>query len=440
MPIDLLASQPKDLLSSEFNNKSIWSAVGAEVTPQMKVEHPILSGIAQAGQDLATVPANFFNQFLLNAPRAIANKSGYDYPKAEDKNVENVANVAGFIGGIKNPIAIANPIAAGATYGALYSNKDNIGLDKKSIENRIIGAGIGTAGGALLQQIQKGLSSGNVINRFIGTRKKDFLFGRNPGQAIADEKLIAGTPEELSSQINDKLSSYGRKINDIVSKSNKTVDISDTIAPFDTAINQAATNNDQNLVNRLNEIKIAITNKLAVDPKGLIQVQGNRNISSLSPLEATEVKRIIGEKAKFTGNPSDDKLVNNVLKQAYGTIRRKIERVVPEVAPLNQRYADLKVGNIAIARKDFSRTPLMGMLGGVGRGALAGLVASHGNPVGVALGAVAEPLLERTLNNTRAKTIQAMIYKSGEQVKNKFVANNQELLGIANIINSSNNR
>lgn len=444
MPKDLLADQPKDLLANDIQNnssKSIWSAVGAEITPQMQVAHPVLSGIAQAGQDLATVPANFFNQFLLNAPRAIVNKAGYDYPKAQDKNVENVANIAGLVGGLKNPISIKNPIAAGATYGALYSNKDNIGLDKQSLENRISGAAVGTAGGALLAGIQKGLNSGNVINKFIGTRKKDFLYGRNPGQAIADEKLIAGSPEDLSAQINDKLNKYGEQINNVVSKSYKKVNISDSIFPFNSAINKAASSNDQNLVNRLNEIKTAITNKLSLDPAtGNIQVQFKRDLNSLSPLEATEIKRIIGEKAKFTGNPSDDKLVNNVLRQSYGNIRREIEKAVPEVTSLNQRYADLKVANIAIARKDFSKTPFMGLLGGIGRGAIGGFVASHGNPIGAAVGSVAEPILERLTNNTGAKTVQAAIMKSGEQLKNKIANNNQELLGISNILNQSNNR
>lgn len=421
--------------------RNIWKDIGAEVTPAMKVEHPVLSAIASAGQDLATAPANFANQFLLNAPRAVLNKAGYAFPTSEDKRIQNVSSGLGVIGALSNPITIKNPILAGAIYGGAYSNKDNLGLDQKAIMNRIQGAAGGALTGGILSSLGKAFSSGGVINKFIGTRKKDFLFGRNPGQAVADEGIIAANPEDLSSQISNKLSQYGQQINDVVSKSSKNINISDSIKPFDEAINKAATNNEQDLVNRLNDVKTAITNKLGIDAgTGKIQIQGNRNISSLSPLEATEIKRIIGEKAKFTGNPSDDKLVNNVLRQAYGTIRRQIEEAVPEVSSLNQRYADLKVANLAIARKDFTKTPIVGLLGGVGRGALGGFIASHGNPIGAAIGSIAEPLLERATNNARTKTIQAMIYKAGETVKQKALANNQELLGIQNILNQSKNQ
>lgn len=421
--------------------KDPWSAIGADITPQMREQHPILSAIAQTGQDVLKIPADFGNQFLLNAPRAILNKIGYSFPDTKNIAAKTAANMAGVAGMIMNPIKIKNPLAAGAVIGSLYSSEDNIGLDKKSLLNRVTNGTISAASGGILSSIGKSFNSGDVINRFIGSRKKDFLFGRNPGQAIADEGIIAGNPEDLSSKIGDKLTDYGKKINDALNvHSNKNVDISDAVKPLDEAINKAVTGNDQALVTRLNDAKTAITNKLNLDSTGKIQVQFKRDLSKLSPTEATDVKRIIGEMTKFTGLPSADNISNKALLKAYGIIRSKIEQIAPEVAPLNQKYADLKVAQIAIGRKDFTKTPLTSTLGGVGRGAVLGYLAGAGNPMAGALGAIAEPLLERATNNARTKTIQAMIYKTGEKAKNAALSNHQELLGISNILNKSNNQ
>lgn len=435
-------STPSIDLNNQEEKKSPWSALGAEITPQMKEQNPILSAIAQTGQDALKIPADFVNQFLFNAPRALLNKYGYSFPETTNPVAKTVANAAGVAGAIKNPVAIVNPILAGAVYGGLYSTPDNMALDKKSLINRAIGVTGGAFTGGVLSGIGKSFNSGDVINRFIGTRKKDYLFGRNPGQAVVDEKILAGNPEELSTKISDRLNEYGKRIEDILAPhSNKKINISEALSPLDEAINKAAVNNDQALVNRLTETKTALTNKLAIDPStSSIQVQGKRNITGLSPQEATDIKRIVGEKINFTGSPSADKFSNDALLKVYGGLRKEIEKAVPEVAPLNQRYADLKVANIAIGRKDFTKTPFISTLGGVGRGAALGLLAGSGNPLAGVTGAVIEPILERATNNARTKTIQAMIYKAGEKVKKGALGNNQELIGIYNILNNSNNR
>ncbi len=438
MPSDAVPINTQPVQNEQM--KSPWSAVGAEITPQMTQEHPILSSIAQTAQDIVKIPADFGNQFLLNAPRALLNKLGYSFPDTTNPVAKTAANVAGVAGGIMNPIKIKNPLVAGAVIGSLYSSKDNIGLDTKSAINRVIGGATGAATSGLLSGIGKAFNSGDVINRFIGTRKKDFLFGKNPGQAVADEGIIASNPEDLSTKIGDKLTEYGNKISQTLSTNNSTVNISDSTKSLDEAISKAANVNDQALVTRLNDSKTAIQKILSLDSQGKIQVQGNRDLTNLSLQEATDVKRIVGEMTKFTGLPSADNISNKALLNVYGSIRNSIEKVAPEVAPLNQAYANLKSAQIAIARKDFSKTPITSTLGGVGRGAILGLLAGAGNPMGGALGAVAEPLLERATNNARTKTIQAMIYKTGEKAKNAALSNHQELLGIANILNKSNNQ
>lgn len=81
-----------------------------------------------------------------------------------------------------------------------------------------------------------------------------------------------------------------------------------------------------------------------------------RDLTNLSPLQAFQFKKEIGDMTKFTGNASDDKLVNSTLKQVYGGIKDKINSAVTPIAPelpkLNERYADLTSAEIATKYRD----------------------------------------------------------------------------------------
>ena len=46
----------------EPEKKTLWSKLGAEITPEMKAGYPVLSHIAQMGQDALTAPLHLINQ------------------------------------------------------------------------------------------------------------------------------------------------------------------------------------------------------------------------------------------------------------------------------------------------------------------------------------------------------------------------------------------
>lgn len=92
---------------------SVWEKIGAGVS-QKDIEQSFIEGrpfqatalaVKQAGQQLATVPWAFANQFLLDYPRQFLEKKyGLTVPMAENKLVKGASYVAGALGGLKNPL------------------------------------------------------------------------------------------------------------------------------------------------------------------------------------------------------------------------------------------------------------------------------------------------------------------------------------------------
>lgn len=164
-----VADNPGD---NEAINKNFWSAIGAEITPEMREQHPVLSAVAQRGQDIATVGAHFGNQFLLNAPRALLNKAGIDFPENESTFGNVSAKGAGVAGAVLNPLSSIKAISAlkagtklapkilqgaraGALQGAAYTpTEDPVGLGQRAVSAGI-GAAVGGVGALASESIQK---------------------------------------------------------------------------------------------------------------------------------------------------------------------------------------------------------------------------------------------------------------------------------------------
>jgi hypothetical protein len=107
MPKDLLANESVDLLAGDnpapqvAQKKSIFP----DITTSMWEQHPILSAIAKTGQDVATLPANYLNQFLNNAPRGIFDRLNLQYPSETTNPVAQGTNKAlGLLGAAESPL------------------------------------------------------------------------------------------------------------------------------------------------------------------------------------------------------------------------------------------------------------------------------------------------------------------------------------------------
>lgn len=241
---------------------------------------------------------------------------------------------------------IGKMIAEGVSAGTVASLQQG-DINKESRDIAIVSSlfpGLGKlATTAKLKIGQK--SASRIINSLIKPLKKDVSYGKNPGEAVAREGIVANSLDDLETKIQSKLDTRINELNKKLAESNVVVNAQNVMTPLDDAIKVAVKQNNPSLVNRLQKTRQALTDELdlVADEQGLESIQsvGVRNLTNMTAEEATRFKRDIGEITAFTGNPSDDKLVNGALKRVYGNVKGEIEKVLPSVKPLNDRIANL---------------------------------------------------------------------------------------------------
>jgi hypothetical protein len=153
------------------------------------------------------------------------------------------------------------------------------------------------------------------------------------------------------------------------------VDIGDALMPLDEAMRTAASQNNPTLLSRLSNVKKAITTVMepAVDEAGNITIKevGTRQLNGLTFAESRDILGQVGDITQFTGNPSDDKIVNSALKQVYGDIKQASVEAADNIdstlatqfRQLTEKYADLSSAEIATKYRDkiVQRTNLVGL-------------------------------------------------------------------------------
>lgn len=220
-------------ISPQPSPKSIWSALGAEMNPQMQQAHPYLSAIVKSAQEAGVAPLHYVNQALLNIPRSLLERRGIQYPEPSTmagQFLTKPAGVAGALTGLGAKLATApariiagqgvgRSIARGALGGALTSgayaptSPEEAFFDWKERGKRaIMGGGLGGVSG-LATQFPK------LIN----------LGGRKTAQAIA-EKADKGF-DKLSKGLSDKY-------DDLFANVKGTTKVDDILSTLDDTINQ----------------------------------------------------------------------------------------------------------------------------------------------------------------------------------------------------------
>lgn len=242
-----------------------------------------------------------------------------------------------------------------------------------------------------------------VVNSLIKPLAKQFRFGRDPGRGIVNEGITALTRPQLAQQITGKLDELGQAIHQKLVEPTvaaKVIDIKPALAEVDRAIAEGAKRGEKALLSRLQDLRQALTHEL--DP-----VTGEWSIAkptSLSPLNAHQLKRELGDAAKWTGQAFDNE-VNQARVAVYRKLNELIDTAAPGTKALQARYADMLT-----AKSSLERAMTMG-----GRNNLlslpdmilgAGGVA--GGPVG-ALAGVGSIAARHLLGSAGGKTIGAQL-------------------------------
>lgn len=263
----------------------------------------------------------------------------------------------------------------------------------------VAGKGVQAAKGALPNTRDAG---GRVINSLIKPLLKDFSYGKNPGQAVADAGITANSLDELAGKIKVVRQETGDQISQRVTQSASRFDATDALAPLDEAINEAkkAPKTNQALITRLNNLKDDL---LQVDKNGVPK----RKLSDLTADELWQFNKDVGELARWTGNATDDEIANKALRNVYGNTRSKLESGVDGLDELSEKYANLKSAEIATEYRDkiAARQNMVSLTSGqLGTGAAVVTALATGGPVGAVLVGAGAAATTEAMKSPAAKT------------------------------------
>lgn len=276
------------------------------------------------------------------------------------------------LGLIKGASALGK-IGSGILSGELFDIASNLQQGKTGKEALTPGIGALIGGGIPALGVVKNITvrfgetqAPRVINSLIKPLARDFSYGKNPGRAVAEEGIVANNFDDLIDKIRISRQRVGQTIGSVANELSEKplLNIESALNPLDEATKVAAKQNNSALLNRLNNVKRAITDVLepVIDDAGNLEIKsvGRRNLDTLTFEETRKILSEIGDMTQFTGNPSDDKLVNSALKKVYGKIKetslKYAEAVNPKIAKefskLTEKYADLHSAEIAAKYRD----------------------------------------------------------------------------------------
>lgn len=312
----------------------------------------------------------------------------------------------------------------GASDAGVVAVQDG-GFDRDALDAAIIGAAfpvVGKAGSAAKSAVLPSGkdAGGRVINSLIKPLLKDFSYGKNPGQAVAEAGITANSLDELGQKITLARQSLGDEIAQKVSTSKTTFDARSALSPLDQAITEAqkSPRTNANIINRLQNLKADL---LRVNEDGI----PTRSLEKLNASEMFELKREIGDLTRWTGNATDDEIVNKALKQTYGGIKGQLDENIDGISILNEKYANLKSAEIATNYRDkiAARQNLVSF-SGLQTGTAAGIVSAvmTGGAVAPILVAGGVAATTEALKSPAVKTRAAawLASASKEEVKDTF--------------------
>lgn len=356
-PVAPVVEPKKDLLQKAAD-------IGNAIFPGTKI---IGESLANAGAGIADLATGGIKKFNANAK-----DNATDIPKLAGAIAGNAGTIAtAAIPGAGAGAKLAARTAVGVAQGYASDVSTNLASGKENPLVPGFGTAVGAAtpfGGAGASAIKNATvkfadaQAPRIINSLIKPLAKDFSYGKNPGRTVAALGIKANNFDDLASGINRARQETGAQIGSLGQElsTKPVISVSASLDSLDDAMREAAKQNNSTLLTRLQAVKRSITHVLepVVDENtGAITIaaSGARKLDGLTFQESRDVLRNIGDMTQFTGNPSDDKLVNSALKRVYGSIKEASLNAADQINPerakdfrkLTEQYADLTSAKVA---------------------------------------------------------------------------------------------
>jgi hypothetical protein len=332
--VEIATGQPKGSLTATAQTPTNSTAAqsvgeGAENVGEWVMGEEALKGLTElsgAGKYLKSAAA--WSEYLKNSPKAVAaiNLLG---------RLTGQAVIGGVQGGVKGAATgeaaqgATEDAASGAAFGALGEGMS--GLASK-------------LPGKLATGIEEsGNRAANSILRAKGDRS--FLYGKNPGNVIADEQIpVTNSIFKLKQSVGDAMNKLDGTVKAKLSDpavANQKIDVAKIAnGAVDDALKELqgrqGVTNRKGIVEALNNLRPGMH-----DADGNLIARISRN--EASPTAAQEYKKNIGKSTKWNGLGADPEIaefVNNTRKAIYGRLNDAVEQVAPGTKALNMRFAN----------------------------------------------------------------------------------------------------
>lgn len=283
--------------------------------------------------------------------------------------------------------------------------------------------------GPVVKAVEEKIAPG-IGNKLLRPRDSQFSFGKNPGRAASKVGITKDMPS-LVGKLQELKASTGRQIDALLSQpqyASKAIDVKPLIEkPIDEAIQDALAKpigaGKQELIDNLMEMKNDFLYTRALDPQGKLMNGTPRNLM-LNPLDATVLKRQIGDSTRWTGS-AFDKDINQARVAVYQKIKQAVERVAPDVKVLNRDYGDALEAQAAATKRmhagdrnsPLSLTDLI-----VGSTTGLGEVVSSGSPAGAAFG-IGAAVANKGARSTAGRTIEIAAAKGLAKTPGRLLRN-----------------
>lgn len=194
-----------------------------------------------------------------------------------------------------------------------------------------------------------------MVNASLGASARDVYYG-NPAKALLNEGIktpITGDIElykealRAGAQPSDALVAAGgrvgavsKQINELMPRLNAALGNAKGTIPVAQVIDKPL--NDAAMSIITNRAMTAAEQDAAINQIGALQQALKEGLpKNISPLEANQIKQLIGDRVNWTGNAAVGDEVKPAYKAVYGALKNAVNRAVPQSAGLNERLSDL---------------------------------------------------------------------------------------------------
>lgn len=255
------------------------------------------------------------------------------------------AGVGAALGG---PIGASLGETARQTAGAIVNPEETAKKSPLAIGAEITGAGYGQKLGEVAGPIigKTGEAVKSVTDWFSSKVGKSFLkasktlnaHGHRPEKAIMDEGIFATSWDDLITKTKAAKHDLGEAFTELFNKADNPQNIKlgmEITEPVESALKEA------NKFPTENKAVIERLKGLRNDVNYLINTTKSKRKQFISPEKANGIKQSLYRVTKYTGNASDDTIMNKTKQEVAGKIADKIAEAIPAIKPLNSRYGNL---------------------------------------------------------------------------------------------------